>query len=333
MVALGSLAGLGAGAIDAGLNTYVATHHSARTLNLLHAFYGLGTTTGPVIMTSVLMAGFGWQKGYALVGTAQLVLAACFAATGSLWPRSGTAAAPGGRAREPLPAPILGTLGLRAAQLGITAFFVYVGLEATAGAWIFSLLTGARGVSMEMSGAAASLYWGGLMSGRLVFALIPGLKPRTLMGSGIAGSVLASIALLLGIGPEADVAAAALLGFACGPIFPVLIATTPERLGVTHTANGVGFQVAAAAMGQSLLPAFTGVLAGRVGLEAVPAALLFLSLLLMVVFIFLEAGSPARVAPIRTMASDRATMTERPQRLPDQHRGRSSPGLRSGRAA
>ena len=37
LVALGVLAGLGAGAIDAGINGYVATNHSPRALNLLHA--------------------------------------------------------------------------------------------------------------------------------------------------------------------------------------------------------------------------------------------------------------------------------------------------------
>src|SRR5262245_1193340 len=39
--AFGLLGGLGAGAIDAGLNTYVATYHSARTVSWLHACYGL----------------------------------------------------------------------------------------------------------------------------------------------------------------------------------------------------------------------------------------------------------------------------------------------------
>ncbi|HET8677250.1 MAG TPA: MFS transporter, partial [Blastocatellia bacterium] len=38
VVALGALAGLGAGAIDAGLNIYAARHFSARVVNWLHAF-------------------------------------------------------------------------------------------------------------------------------------------------------------------------------------------------------------------------------------------------------------------------------------------------------
>ena len=50
----------------------------------------------------------------------------------------------------------------------------------------------------------------------------------------------------------------ALIGLALAPIFPSLIATTPERLGTAHTANGVGFQIAAAVLGQSLLPGMSG---------------------------------------------------------------------------
>jgi hypothetical protein len=42
------------------------------------------------------------------------------------------------------------------------------------------------------------------------------------------------------------------IGLALAPIFPVLIATTPERLGNVHTASAVGFQIAAAVRGQSL---------------------------------------------------------------------------------
>src|SRR6185436_9748416 len=37
MVTLGTIAGLGAGAIDAGLNTFAATQFSSRTVNWLHA--------------------------------------------------------------------------------------------------------------------------------------------------------------------------------------------------------------------------------------------------------------------------------------------------------
>ena len=54
MIAVGILAGLGGGAIDAGLNSYVALLHSPRLLSWLHACFGLGAATGPAIMLVVL---------------------------------------------------------------------------------------------------------------------------------------------------------------------------------------------------------------------------------------------------------------------------------------
>src|SRR5262245_44023324 len=87
IVALGASAGVGAGAIDAGINTFAATHFAPRTLHLLHAAYGIGTTAGPLWMTSVLMAGHAWQRGYLAIGAVQLLLALGFALTLRLWPK------------------------------------------------------------------------------------------------------------------------------------------------------------------------------------------------------------------------------------------------------
>jgi fucose permease len=298
MVMLGTLAGLGAGAIDAGINTYVAVHHSARTLNLLHAFYGLGTTAGPMIMTSVMMAGFQWQAGYRIIGLAQLALALCFGATQRLWPgpnRDTVAASPAARIGE--------TLGLRAAHLSVATFFLYVGIEATAGAWIYSLLYGARGVSMAAAGAAVSTFWGGLMVGRLVFGVLPSrTSPSRLVRYCAASAALAAGLLGLGISHRVDLFAAASLGFASGPIFPCLIAITPQRFAQAHTANAVGLQVAAAAVGQSILPASVGVLADSFGLEAVPVALFCAALLLLAVYETLETVAP--VAPSAEVVAD-----------------------------
>lgn len=288
LVALGCVAGLGAGAIDAGINTYAATHHSARTLGLLHACYGLGTATGPLIMTGVLMAGHPWRRGYAIIGLAQLALAAGFGLSASLWPRSRA-----GGAGSPA-APIRSTLRLRASQLGSATFFLYVGLEAIAGVWIFSLLHVSRGASMAVAGAAVSTYWGALMGGRLLLALAPS-QPRStnaILRWSLAGIVAAALLLALDLGGPADLAAAALLGLSAGPVFPCLVATTPRRLAAGHAANAVGVQVAAAALGQALLPAGVGLLADASALEVVPRALVAVSILLWLVFGLLDRTAP-----------------------------------------
>ena len=46
--------GLGAGAIDTGLNNYVALHYSSSQMSLLHCFYGIGITISPYLMSRLL---------------------------------------------------------------------------------------------------------------------------------------------------------------------------------------------------------------------------------------------------------------------------------------
>jgi fucose permease len=270
MVALGHLAGLGAGAIDAGLNTHVATHHGPRLLNWLHACYGVGAAAGPALMTAVLMAERSWQSGYALVAAGQALLTVGYLGTRRHWndaPGSGAAATTRATSRA--------TLRLPATWWGCAAFFVYVGLEASAGAWLFSLLVEARGLPMARAGSTVSVYWGCLMAGRLLFGMAVGLAPvRWMLRGSIALLALAAALLALRLGPVATLAAVALLGLVAGPVFPSLIATTPARVGEAHVANAIGFQVAAAALGQSLLPALAGILAERAGLEILGPLLL-----------------------------------------------------------
>jgi MFS family permease len=50
LVLLGIPLGVGAGAVDASLNHFVAAHYSSRHMNWLHGFWGIGATSGPLIM-------------------------------------------------------------------------------------------------------------------------------------------------------------------------------------------------------------------------------------------------------------------------------------------
>src|SRR5512143_2684284 len=88
MVLLGVFAGLGAGAIDAGLNTYVATHFGEGLMQWLHACWGIGITLGPIIMTVGLTSLNTWHFGYRVVGGFQIALATCFVLTLAMWRQS-----------------------------------------------------------------------------------------------------------------------------------------------------------------------------------------------------------------------------------------------------
>ena len=56
--------GLGAGAVDAALNNYVALHCQARHMSWLHCFWGVGTIVGPMVLSACLSMGWGWPAGY-----------------------------------------------------------------------------------------------------------------------------------------------------------------------------------------------------------------------------------------------------------------------------
>lgn len=163
----------------------------------------------------------------------------------------------------------------------MATFFLYVGLEQSAGAWAYSFLTEARGVGVAASGTWVTLYWGALTAGRVVFGLLAG---RARLDALVRGSLvaIAAAAALIAFDPfrAASPIGLALLGFACGPIFPSLIAATPRRFGAAHAANAVGFQVAAAALGQALIPWLVGGIAQRSSLEVLGPVLLGLAVAL-----------------------------------------------------
>ena len=277
VMALGALAGLGAGAIDAGLNTYAATHFSTRMVNWLHAFYGIGALSGPLLMTGVLDSGHSWQVGYAIVGGGQLVLAASFMLTLHRWNGEHRAeAAPKAEAT-----PILSTLRQPVVGFSAAIFFVYTGIEAAAGAWAFSLLTESRAVSIMTAGTWVSVYWGALTEGRIGSAMLAGRMPTVLLlRTCIVGQATGALLLWLNLSSSTSFLGLAIIGLASAPIFPTMIASTPDRIRQAHLANAVGFQIAAAVMGQSLLPALVGVLARQIGLEVISPALLVAALLL-----------------------------------------------------
>lgn len=77
--------GLGAGAIDAALNNYVALHYNSRHMSWLHCFWGVGVSISPYIMSYCLTGGLGWQQGYRSVSMIQLVLTVILFISLPLW--------------------------------------------------------------------------------------------------------------------------------------------------------------------------------------------------------------------------------------------------------
>ncbi len=292
-VVLGTLVGVGAGAIDAGLNTYVAEHYSERLMQWLHASFGIGITLGPLIMTATLNLTGQWSPGYWLVGSAQIILGLCFFFSAKLWE------APAPSNTEPTltedagkvavthtasdtksqpdntSASFLSSLKTPAVWLSMGLFFAYTGLELTLGLWGYSLLTESRGVDAAAAGLWIAIYWGMFTLGRMVAGVFANRMGNHRL---VTGSLILALAgsVLLAWNPQAWVGlmAIGLVGFAFAPVFPGLVSGTRLRVGEAHLANTMGMQIAAAGIGAACLPALAGVLAERVSLEIVPGFLI-----------------------------------------------------------
>ncbi|MGH3249142.1 MAG: MFS transporter [Trebonia sp.] len=301
ILSIGPLAGAAAGMMDGSLNTVVALTGRPRLLNLLHGFYGVGTAIGPLLVTGAVLTG-SWRPAY-------LVLAALNVAAASCWivyrrgvpaPAASGAAAGAAPAGEPAETaqPAQGWSRQRVVAvlaLGLIVFFVYTGLEVSAGQWETSYARGHLGLPAPAAGLAAFGYWGALTAVRIGLALPASPVPaQTVIRGGLLLSILSCGLIWWQPGPVAVVLAFTLLGASLAGVFPALIAVTPQRIGGERAQHAIAWQVGAAAAGGSAVSAVIGLLIDSTSLAVLGPALAVLSLTLFAANWALSALAPVR---------------------------------------
>ena len=279
MVLLGIMAGLGAGAIDAGLNTYAAAHFRPGLVQWLHASYGVGVTIGPIIMTLALTTLDSWRVGYRVVAGFQVLMALAFALTLPWWGNQQERAADGPHEKRltDYKTPLSETIRRPRVWLSVLLFFLYVGAEVSLGTWAYTLLTESRGIAPQMAGFWAGGYWATFTVGRIlagVFAHRLGID--ALVQGGLTLALLGTGLLWWNPFELANLLAVALVGLAIAPVFPALISGTSRRVEARFAANTIGMQMAATGLGGALIPSLVGVLARRASLEVIPVCLVVL---------------------------------------------------------
>jgi fucose permease len=292
-----TISGLGAGAIDAGINTYVAKYHSSRMMQWLHASFGVGITSGPLIMTVGISMTSRWQSGYFVVSIAIAILATVFYVTKSMWIGI-TASGSEDQHAEP-EASLFETLKTIPAQLSMLIFFLYTGVELGLGMWTYSLLTESRGVAPEVAGFVTGSYWGMFTIGRIIAGLYSSrIADRKLIYLSVSLALLGIGLLMTNSGQLTSILGIGLAGFAIAPIFPGLVSHTASRVGRIHHANSIGLQIAAAGFGITIVPSLAGVLAKNFGLEAIPLYLLTVLSLMLLVFAALHFYSKIQASKV-----------------------------------
>ncbi len=284
------IGGLGAGAIDTGINTYIAKYHSNRMMQWLHASFGVGITSGPFIMTMGINATSHWQSGYFVVSVAMVILSVIFLFTKDMW--EGISASSREEDHDENNASLSETIKSIQALLSVALFFLYTGVELGLGLWIYSLLTESRGVAPEVAGIVTGGYWALFTVGR-IFAgwYAKKIDIRKLIYLSISLALFGVALLLADSSLIITILGVTLVGFAIAPIFPGLVSSTTSRVGFRHQANTIGMQIAAAGLGVAVVPSIAGVLARIFGLEVIPLYLLSTLALLLLIFIISNSHS------------------------------------------
>ena len=277
--------GLGAGAVDAALNNYVALHYSSRHMSWLHCMWGIGASISPFIMSLALQRGWGWQMGYRSVSYIQLALTVLLFLSLPLWKKRTNETAESNESVEPAKRQSIGQLlRLPGVPLILLTIFGYCAMESTAGLWASSYLVNARGVEAETAARFASLYFLGITLGRFLNGFIADrFGDKTMIRAGL-GLAAVSILIILLPWQLCPLIGLVTLGIGSAPIYPCIIHSTPQSFGRENSQAIIGVQMASAYIGSTFMPPLFGLIAQYGNIGFYPVYLMIFAVLMIVLY-------------------------------------------------
>ncbi len=239
--------GYGAGAIDTGLNNFIALHYKARHMNWLHCCWGLGVTVSPLIMSVFLSGEPGsWRGGYRVVALLQLSITLIIVFSLKKWQGIEKSKKTEELSQQQGSAKLSELLKLKGVIPSILSMGLYCGTEFTLGTWGATYAVNTFALPPEEAAKWVSLYYGGIMLGRIVagFASIR-FHDNALIRAGIITSFIGILVFALPLG-KASLTGFLLIGIGSGPIFPTILHTVPERFGKAFSADLTGYHMGGA---------------------------------------------------------------------------------------
>lgn len=276
--------GLGAGAIDAALNNYVALHYNSRHMSWLHCFWGVGTIISPYIMSYALTHST-WNHGYRMVSYLQFVIVVILLLSIPLWNIHKQSH------QEQQKTPVLGIKGalkIKGVPTLLIGFFAYCAAEATTMLWASSYLEGTRGISKDKAAAFGSLFFIGITVGRFLSGFISekfGDNRMIRLGTGIA---LCGVCCIVIPNPIVSMIGFIIIGLGCAPVYPCIIHSTPYNFGAENSQGIIGIQMASAYVGSTFMPPIFGLIANHISLQLMPIYLAAFLILLLVMISLTE---------------------------------------------
>lgn len=272
--------GLGAGSVDTALNNYVALHYKAHHMNWLHAFWGVGATLGPLII-SYNIESASWRTGYRTIALMQLSLAAILLISMPLWKKTDSSSA-----EEPESEKTTGIRTLlkqKSAPAALLTMLFYCGAEVSVGLWGSSYLINSRDFPMETAASWMAMYYGGITAGRLISGFVSFRLTNTQMiRIGVLTSLTGIILLLLPLPLFITGLSIVLIGLGFAPVFPSMLHETPERFGKENSQMIIGWQMGFGYIGAAFVPPLLGVVLQQTGVGFFPFIILGFIIMLVI---------------------------------------------------
>lgn len=273
--------GLGAGAVDAALNNYVAVHYEAKHMNWLHCFWGIGATAGPALIGTILRLTGQWRSGYSVIAIMQCVLSAILFLSLPLWRRAASNS-------DAIPEEKIVALKLREviriplAIPVLLSFAAYCGAESTMNLWGASYLTSARGITKDVAASWVSTFFLGITAGRFISGFLSQkLRSNQMIKLGLVTSGIGVLLILAPLPAWFLPIGFFTVGLGFAPIYPAMLHQTPRIFGGKASQSVMGIQMAFAYVGSTLIPPLFGAISQALGMWLIPVCVLILVVIML----------------------------------------------------
>lgn len=238
------LIGLGQGGSEVVTNfSVVRIEHSGRSnlMNFIHAAFTAGAIVGPLGIGQLIERGYPWQVAFLALAFLSLLMALAF----TLLSFETVSADPAKQENSPLSYLMSQPLML----LLTTLILLYVGVEIGTSNWIAEYFVQSLGVSAASGAYTVSLFWMGLLAGRLSVAIFYRRDDQAVLL--VTACILSALSLSLGMWGDSFIWKAACFfstGMGFSIVYPVVVVlagrffpTQQEMaIAIISTGGGVG---------------------------------------------------------------------------------------------
>ncbi|KAK7415558.1 hypothetical protein QQX98_005804 [Neonectria punicea] len=282
MVVMYVFVGMGNGLADAAWCSFIGQMANSHEMSgILQACYAFGATIAPLIATALSGDGQpGWYSFFYVMTAASAVefvtsVATFWTQTGAVYLAENPTESGGksGRTRQVL----------KNKLSWIFAFFVfgYCGAEVALGGWIVVFMQRRRNASSVVGGAVATGFWGGMTFGRLFLSLLTiRLGEFWAMFLYLGATIVLELIFWLVPNLVVSAVAAALIGVAMGPMYPVAVVLITKVMPRSLHVGTIGFAAAFGGSGGAILPFAVGAIAQAKGVQTLQPIVLAICVVL-----------------------------------------------------